>query len=333
MRAIVGEAGRGMLADTNGGEDWIDAAAVTGNMALNLNAGMATKVNGVTWFTIAAGTTIENAITGDGNDTITGNAAANMLYGMRGNDTLNGGLSDDLLDGGAGKDAIRISGTEGVGDTFNGGSGTDTLEVLGSKSATLSAFNATASSIEKWVGNDQGLLGTSGANTFNFSGLTSKTGLPFVDGGGGKDTIIGSKFSDDLRGGASDDTLSGVDGSDVLTGGEGRDICTGGTGADRFDFNSKGESSVGSSRDRITDFNRSQKDKIDLKTIDANTKKDGDQAFKFIGDNSFSKKAGELRYKDNGDDVYVQGDVNGDGKADFEIRVEIGSLKQADFIL
>ena len=77
MRALVGESGRAALADGNGGTDWIDAAAVTGAMALNLAAGVTTKVNGASWFTIAAGTAIENAVTGDGNDTLIGNGAAN----------------------------------------------------------------------------------------------------------------------------------------------------------------------------------------------------------------------------------------------------------------
>lgn len=88
MAALPGQAARTTLTDSNGGSDWIDAAAVTGAMALNLNAGAFTKVNGVNWFHIAPGTTIENAVTGDGNDTLIGNGVANRLYGMRGNDVL-----------------------------------------------------------------------------------------------------------------------------------------------------------------------------------------------------------------------------------------------------
>ena len=63
MAGLAGEGGRATLADANGGTDWIDAAAVTGAFALNLGAGMASRVNGTTWFTIAGGTTIENAVT------------------------------------------------------------------------------------------------------------------------------------------------------------------------------------------------------------------------------------------------------------------------------
>ena len=83
--ALAGQAGRTTLADS-GGIDWIDGAAVTGNFTLNLGQNVFSTVNGANWFKIAAGTTIENAVTGDGNDVIIGNGAANTLYGMRGND-------------------------------------------------------------------------------------------------------------------------------------------------------------------------------------------------------------------------------------------------------
>ena len=42
---------------------------------------------------------------------------------------------------------------------------------------------------------------------------------------------------------------------------------------------------------------------------------------------------GELRYTDKGSTSLVQGDVNGDGKADFEILVKVGALGSGDFIL
>jgi subtilisin-like proprotein convertase family protein len=94
MAALAGESGRTTLADTNGGSDWIDAAAVTGNVALNLATGA--TVNGVGWFTLAGGTVIENAATGDGNDTLTGSALDNILWGGRGDDTavFSGSLSN-----------------------------------------------------------------------------------------------------------------------------------------------------------------------------------------------------------------------------------------------
>ncbi|MGQ0559529.1 MAG: M10 family metallopeptidase, partial [Sphingosinicella sp.] len=57
-------------------------------------------------FTIANGVTIENARSGAGNDTLTGNDAANILDAGAGNDVLIGGKGKDTLTGGAGDDTF-----------------------------------------------------------------------------------------------------------------------------------------------------------------------------------------------------------------------------------
>jgi subtilisin-like proprotein convertase family protein len=123
MAAVSGQSGRHILADRDGGSDWIDAAAVTGNAVVNLNAGATSTLGGST-FKIAGGTWIEHCVTGDGNDTITGNALANKLYGMRGADTLRGGGGNDITDGGAGNDVLL--GQDGI-DKLYGGAGDDRL--------------------------------------------------------------------------------------------------------------------------------------------------------------------------------------------------------------
>jgi Ca2+-binding RTX toxin-like protein len=178
---------------------------------------------------------------GAGNDTITGSKVADDLRGAAGNDTLNGGDGNDTLSGGAGLDTINggdgddtilLAGTSDTNDILNGGAGTDKVQVTAS--VTLNGFNATASSIEQWVGTNKGILGTSGDNVFNFSGLTSVTNMGVVDAGAGNDTLIGSSFADKLRGGAGDDTLDGGQGNDTLTGGAGIDtfVYKTGSGAD-----------------------------------------------------------------------------------------------------
>jgi hypothetical protein len=43
--------------------------------------------------------------------------------------------------------------------------------------------------------------------------------------------------------------------------------------------------------------------------------------------------AGQLRFDDLGSTCLVQGDVNGDGRADFEISVKVATLGAGDFIL
>ncbi|MEJ2227988.1 MAG: S8 family serine peptidase, partial [Alphaproteobacteria bacterium] len=91
----TGQAVRQTLTDSNGGTDWIDAAAMYRDLSLDLRAGNTSTLAGTTFLTIAAATAIENAIAGDGNDYVVGNDLDNLIYGMRGNDTLNGGNGVD----------------------------------------------------------------------------------------------------------------------------------------------------------------------------------------------------------------------------------------------
>jgi hypothetical protein len=183
---------------------------------------------------------------GDGNDTLTGGAGIDTLNGGNGNDTLSGGAGIDTLNGGDGDDIFLLSGTNDTNDVLNGGSGTDTIQVTGA--VTLNGFNATASSIEQWSGTGKGIKGTAADNVFDFSGLTSVTGMGIVDAGAGNDTLIGSNFADTLRGGAGNDTLNGGQGADTLTGGAGNDTFVYATGY---------------GNDTITDFTKVA-DQIDL---------------------------------------------------------------------
>ena len=126
--------------------------------------------------------------------------------------------------------------------------------------------------------------------------------------------------SDRITGGVAGDRLEGFAGNDLLYGRGGADKLYGGAGADRFIYKSiKDSTAAAGGRDTIFDFSASQKDKIDLRTIDANTKVAGNQAFTFIGNKAFSKKAGELSSQKVASGSIVKGDVNGDGAADFSI--------------
>jgi Ca2+-binding RTX toxin-like protein len=268
-----------------------------------------------------------------GNDTINGLAGNDRLFGETGNDMLRGGSGIDRLDGGSGNDMFRITGNEGLGDTFIGGSGADILRVFGTANATLSNFNASAASISTWTGNGKGLMGTTAANTFNLSGLTAKSGLLFVDGGNGNDIIVGTKFADDLRGGS---------GNDKLTGGLGKDILMGGAGDDDFDYNAVQETGkTKSTADLLKGFQHGHDD-VDLSTIDANGSMAGNGAFKFLAAEgaAFTGVRGQLRWdKQNlpgtsNDMTVIQGDINGDMKVDFQINLSgLINLTKGDFAL
>ncbi len=146
-------------------------------------------------------------------------------------------------------------------------------------------------------------------------------------GRSGNDSIVGENGNDRLDGGAGDDLLDGGSGRDILTGGAGRDFLTGGAGRDVFDFDSAWETGKSDiTRDVITDFAHRQ-DTIDLSGIDANSHRRGDQGFHFIGDAAFSGKSGQLHFYlldvagTANDRTIIEGDINGDLKADFQIEV------------
>jgi Ca2+-binding RTX toxin-like protein len=143
-----------------------------------------------------------------------------------------------------------------------------------------------------------------------------------LKGGGGNDTLIG---------GAGNDTLEGGEGNDILIGGAGADILFGGNGADNFVFKSVADSRPGM-EDTIVDLkfpDVSQQSHIDLSAIDANTHVAGDQAFTYIAGAAFNHTAGELRFSDH----LLQGDVNGDGTADFQVRINDITPRPFDLIL
>ncbi|MDR5858514.1 hypothetical protein FZZ93_04340 [Halomonas eurihalina] len=143
---------------------------------------------------------VENVTAGNGNDTLTGDATANILDGDHGDDTLNGGGGDDTLLAGFGT------------DQFNGGEGTDTVRISGT-AVEDEVFN-----IALEAGSDNY------GNTYS--------GVENVTAGNGNDTLTGDAAANVLDGDHGDDTLNGGGGDDTLLAGFGTDQFNGGEGAD-----------------------------------------------------------------------------------------------------
>ena len=252
---------------------------------------------------------------GRGNDSLFGDSGDDHLDGGRGNDDLHGGTGNDVMLGGLGADTL--SGDAG-NDTESGGAGND--------------------HVSGGAGNDV-LGGGDGSDTLNGDAgndtINGGLGDDIADGGNGNDKIDGGAGNDHVSGGAGRDMLAGGAGDDTLDGGAGRDVMVGGLGADTFVF--AADSFAAATRkgaDVIGDFSHAQGDHIDLAAIDADLATDGDQAFSFIGTADFSHTAGELRYNVQGDKAFVAGDQNGDGIADFVIRLDhVTTLEAADFVL
>jgi len=251
---------------------------------------------------------------GDGKDTFNISTSVSEYYGDAGNDTFN---------------------TVGYSNYLNGGGGTDTVSYLrqdndsylsgqGVEIDLYHEYAYTGSSREEVLVNFENAKGTSYADTVigddGDNKLWGMNGNDVVDGRGGKDMVYGGNGNDDLYGG---------NGADKLIGGKGNDLQWGETGADHFIFETIQDSVVGSNRDIIKDFSKSDGDLIDLSAIDA-IDGGGNNSFDYVGSDTFSGTAGELRYQNN----LLQGDTDGDGKADFEIKVaDINSLGSNDFIL
>jgi serralysin len=148
-------------------------------------------------------------------------------------------------------------------------------------------------------------------------------------GGRGNDSISGNAVSNALIGNAGNDYLAGFAGIDALIGGKGCDILFGGADTDVFLFNAAKESKPGANHDTVADFSQFDDDVINLVRLDANSHKHGTQHFTFIADLEFSHKAGQLRFADH----LLQGDVNGDGKADFEVYFNADQIFADDLVL
>ena len=102
LPGIADDAARATLNDADGGNDTINAAAVTGNSVINLATGTAV----IAGRALSIAGAIECVIGGDGGDTFTGDGFANTLTGMRGNDVLSGGAGNDVLSGGGRNDML-----------------------------------------------------------------------------------------------------------------------------------------------------------------------------------------------------------------------------------
>jgi subtilisin-like proprotein convertase family protein len=131
---------RRTLSDTNDGIDTLNAATLRSSVVLNLEPGQSSTIAGNS-LQIANGTVIENAIGGDGKDTIRGNSANNELRGGRNTDTLIGEGGNDVLLGGKQADTLIGCGAErGINtiDQLTGGEGSDQF-ILGDSTAIFYA--------------------------------------------------------------------------------------------------------------------------------------------------------------------------------------------------
>lgn len=303
---------------------------------------------------------------GAGNDSLDGGAGDDTEAGGDGNDTFYAGTDGgkDVFDGGNGFDTIyygkalaavtvdlaaRTAIGTASGDTA--GIGSDTFVSI--EAAIGSAFNDTllgSAGGDLFIGGpgDDLIDGRGGTDTASYANANGSVTVNLTLTGpqntvsAGSDTLIsieavnGSIFDDTIIGNSGSNVLSGGAGNDQLQGGAGRDIVTGGAGADTFRFASGDFAGMTTATcDLIADFSHAEGDRIDLSAIDANSANGtGNDAFAFIGSAAFGHIAGQLRVEVISGLSVVQGDVNGDGVADFWIGLNgAPALVAGDFVL
>ncbi len=310
----------------------------------------------------------------NGNDTFVQGLNANNvgieIIALRGNDSISLNRSDDLggrniVDAGGGNDTVESFREDGsfielssgndvyVGRGFGSFSSERADSIFGGTGLDTMAFETFKSDYFGGGGNDtffsvgwqNGIYGGSGIDTVSYeprvdnstlgsSGVTINLATQIVNTGTFRQEVLSS--IENAVGSARGDVISGSSGANKLTGGGGLDVLTGGGGADHFVYVRTSDARVFSDfADQVTDFSRTQRDKIDLSAIDARMAVNGNQAFNFIASSEFSNVKGQLRFEANTpNQMLVQGDVNGDGRADFQFLVDgLSSMIRGDFIL
>ena len=226
--------------DGGDGSDTVLYTANTTSVKVDLTAGLA-SFPGFNWPSEKL-TSIENAITGSGNDILIGNTAANAFSGGAGNDAFDGAGGTDSFDGGAGSDTVLYT--------------TATTSVKVDLTANLVSFPG-----KTWPA--ETLVSIENATT-----------------GSGADTLLGNADANTFRGGAGIDILQGGAGADILIGGTGNDLFRF-TGASDTSPAARDILRAGDGGKAFDRPGATLGDRIDLAAFDANTTKAGVQDFVF----------------------------------------------------
>lgn len=326
------------IGDDGGADKIINSGLIDGTV--DLAVGDDTFVN----FVKVGGKMISGTVTGqiklgDGDDLLEGgnhvedykDGAGSDIVNFRGGNDIYRAVPYVAMDG-----LDRIDGGKGI-DTYDASAAVEGVYINLSKVDQNLPFRTGYALVEAGsaIGEDVG--GNLADRIKNVENVFGGIEGDIIYGSAKANYIDGRSGMDDLHGGGGNDHLVGGAGFDLLTGGTGKDLLTGGDDADIFFFNSLRDSgATAKTRDIITDFNAGF-DTINLSQIDAVADTSADDAFDFIGTNiAFTGKAGELRAYQGANGQVIEGDIDGDGAADFSIGLGVGTnvvLQGSDFEL
>lgn len=281
-----------------------------------------------------------------------------VFTGSAGNEAFMGMEGADKIKGGAGADTVRYhrdenyGGKKGIvadldkGTVIDGFGDKDNLSKIENVYGTYKA--------DKFTGddNDNQFRGISGKDSFSggkgmdevvfdwwedlgqhgvdvdlslSKNQIKDDGFDNVETTKGIESIGGSTLNDTLKLGKSNGWIWANAGDDTLIAGIGKQWFSGDDGADTFVFESLATlGTSGDNQDEIDDFTQGE-DLIDLSGI-------GGLVFK--GTAAFSNMAGELRYEQADGNTIIYGDTDGDGTANFQLRLnDLVALADGDFVL
>ncbi len=255
--------------EAGGGNDTLDFSETTSrNVVVNLSLASAQVVNAALTLILSSATTIENVIGGTRNDTLTGNALANVLTGGAGNDNYLFDTdialgSDTIVEDGGGTDRLDFSSTttrsvtidlsNPAAQVVNAGltltlSSAATIEnvIGGSKDDTITG-NTLDNVLTGGVGNDTYIFDTDlangsdtideskgGVDTLNFSGTTTRSLA--IDLSNAAAQVVNAGLTLTLSSGTTMENAIGGALNDTFTGNSLSNILTGGAGNDTYFF-------------------------------------------------------------------------------------------------
>lgn len=350
----------------------IENGGTLDDTVLSLGAGAnAVTLGGLVYGNILAGAdkdTITNSgtiygkvTTAESDDTVTmsGAGRATGLVDLGdGNDKFTGGTLNDVVADGNGKDTVLLGAGEIDVYVATGASGTDDTDTIDGGAGLKDVYDASGattggvfinldtvahahnyseeSSLALAAGTAYGADVSGSADPEAEGFKTDKIlGFEAAIGGTMDDVIFGSAAVNNLEGGegadilygyAGNDTLKGGDGADIIIGGAGKDLLYGDAGADQFMYLLASDSgATAATRDRIYGFDAAE-DVINLSSLPVFE----DLTF---ASNMLFEDGPTIRAVRTSYGTLVQGDLNGDKKAEFTIELYgfTGTLTATNF--
>ncbi len=253
-----------------GSDDWVRVTLNAAGTAATTSRGHASG---------DTATNFENVRGSAYDDDLTGNDAANKLWGLAGDDDIDGAGGNDMIEGGAGADELNGGNTPTGGTAGAANEEVNTLSYASSDAgvtanlmtASVTGGHATGDTIETYE--ESAPLPDDDGNEIDVATFAN------VIGSMHDDRLTGNHHDNELKGGAGDDTLRGGASNagdrsqaqirgDVLVGGPGADMLDGGEDRGEGDDNMVDTGKDGLDNDNDNEIDEADETAMILSSVD-----------------------------------------------------------------